>query len=312
MKFSKTMMNQTIIKIAYFLAATDVIIGNLNVFKIVKNNGYVACILLVIVILLKFNKKEIKKFIIDCLLIMLTIISYIFSKNSMILTWLLFNLACNEELNAKETLKYTFTIKTIILMFAIFLYFIGVTNDQVFFREGKYRRTLGFTSPNTLGIIGFSIIADYVYLRKDRINWKDYTIIISIGILIMELTNSRSIFISNILLIMMIIVFKLTKNKNIKINRDWIMPMLTIFSFIFMLLYNQNNTLAIKFNDLTSNRLYIANEYYQQYPIKIWGNKLKFYEYWIGYDQTIDNVYLNLLIVHGIIMTVLVNAFRSD
>lgn len=308
MKISKSKCNEEIIKIAYFFMAIDVIIGNLGIFKIVeKLGGYISCIILLIGLMLKFNRREIKKFIIECLLLLLAGISYIFSGNAMIVEWLLFIFVSEDILEKEKMLKYTCIVKMLILIVAVVLYFAGITESVVYYRDGKERRTLGFASPNTLGIIIFSIMVDYIYLRRNKINWRDYLGIVLIGLLIMKFTNSRSIFISSSLLVLMIIFYKLTERKNIKFKIDYLMPILTIASFICMLLYIQNNPIIIKINEIISNRIYIASEYYKTYSIKFWGNKIKKYEYWIGYDQTIDNVYLNLIIIHGILMTIIVN-----
>ncbi len=301
------MIKDNKIKLDSFLYYVAWIIGlfrliNPKIYRAIPNAEIftlIQIILLFICILLKkYNKIQFIKFlIIGCLLVISTVVS----KNyEALLIFMLVIAFRNEDFD--NIVRFDIKAKILLLILNILLIKFGIIDNQTFFKNGFSRYTLGFYSPNTFPSFLSSVIIEIVYLLK-RYKITHFVLILLIIYIIDIYFCSRT---CEIILLMFSILMFLTKNKNIGkliCNRftKYLPFVLTILSFISVHLFEKNNPLFIKINDILTTRLYCASQYLQIYDIKFFGNNIIKYDNYIGYAQTIDISYINFLLQNGIV-----------
>ena len=88
------------------------------------------------------------------------------------------------------------------------------------------------------------------------------------------------------------------KNKAKGVTFNWLIPIfviLTLISFYITYKYMNGNNLAIILDNLFSERIYLQSLFLNLYKVTIFGNE-------IVYFDTLDNVYMRVLLNFGIIV----------
>lgn len=282
------------------------LIKSINVeLKIVENLKIALTIiefilLFACIILQKHNSKSLTTIFITEILLVL---SFMKSKNYNML--LLFNsIIAVRNLDIKKIIKFDIKSKIILLSINFILILLNIIPNLVFNKGEIIRYGLGFYNPNTFAAFIFSLTLEIIYLNSHKSTYKHIIFSILVALLIIYISYSRGSFISLIVFITLLII-----NKK-RINFQKIIPYLpiifTIISLALATLYNNGNPYAVKINEILSNRLLCATSYLKDYSINLLGNNIVFYDYWIGYTQSIDIFYISALLVHGIIIYSLV------
>lgn len=293
-----------------FYMAYDLLIFEtfFSVLPVVQNYKVVIsgmeCVILLFCILfqLVLNNKKIKfntlLFIIVATVV--SLLSYLVTRSSDLVLITLFIIS-SVSINFTDFIKHDLKMKVCNLFFFFLLLASGVIlNTQIYRIDGTIRNTLGFSSPNTLGIILLNITCDYIWIHRGKIGLRFYIFIIVEILILLFLTNSRTSSLCLILLLVILMFKKYVPLKKLKT-----IPVLFLFiSFVCMFLYDKNIDIIYKMDNVLSTRIYCGYMFFNEYGISLLGNKFRNVTEWIGYNYTLDNSYLNLVIHHGIIMTV--------
>ena len=295
--------------IFYYLAYTFLIIETmLSRINFINNNKFIFLILEILFLGLSFlfgidmNHKFIrtKKLIFYLLSLFVGISSYLVTNNSIFIFILLF-IYCSGVINFENFIKYDMKIKIFMLIIiAIFLQ-IGLLDNLFLVRDnGLIRNTMGFYSPNTLGIYLLNICCDFVFINKNKITLKHYLFIIFCIIINYIITNSRTSSICLIILILFLIC-----RKKMRLDKLYLVPYIfLIISFVLIYLYSLKLPFAVHLNSLLSDRLLCGLNFFEEYGITLFGNKFRIVNEWIGFVYVVDNAYLNIFINHGIILSI--------
>ena len=284
-------VNSTCNKIKYF----DIII---------KYNKYIIPIILFFVIILqakKYSKKSIVRII---GIVSIGLISYYITKsNDIFLTFLL--IICAKNIEIDDFIKKDVIVKLCIIFFVIICYKLGLAENSIMYREdGFLRSSLGFSHPNRLGMLIFSINCGVMYLHHGKYNWKDLVLIIVSLLICIKVCDSRSSQIGIVALTLITITTKFFKDKKIYKNILTTLPIiLTIISIVSAFLYSKGYSFIYTINEIVSNRILYCYKFIEYYGINLFGNYFQYYGMWGISNRlsVLDNAYVHILVHFGLL-----------
>ena len=231
------------------------------------------------------------------------------------------------DIEFKKIVKWTLISEIILFLIIVCACILKIIPNYVYSRKGSTikRYSLGFKYSTSPSIFIFYFTMLYIYLRDKKIKKIEYIMLLIPNILIYYLTDSRTGFFCTVLLMLLSFIYNL---KNEKINNifvflsKYIFYFFAVVSIILMVLYHFSTEKFIKLNDILSGRLQLTENAINEYGIKPFGNKIE----WVGLCDVnvsnkgknisefnmIDNSYLNLLIVYGVIPFILVLFLYSN
>lgn len=272
--------------------------------------------LLVFTSILQIHKLKSNELMIMILIMLLALISYIFSDDSIVLKLFLV-IYSSKTLDFNDFIKKDLYVKLIFFIIVIILHFNGLTTDYIMYRsDGTMRSSMGFSHPNIFGLYIFMFCMELVYLKRNKLKLYDYVMIICLLLVIYNYSDSRASIISLVLLITLL----LTKNflikyvfsrKVIKFFVQNSFLIFTIITYIATILYSNNYGIGKIMNTITSNRISSICYFLDNYGINLFGKKL----YLVSTEKSVllsikayilDNCYFNLLIKYGAIMFLII------
>ncbi len=255
------------------------------------------------------------------LLTILSILIFLVAHNKNVFLLLIFLISLR-KLDFDKLIKITFNIFIFIFLITISLSLMGIIPDWIFYRGSIVRHSLGFVyATDAIGIY-LSIIIMYFYIRKSKATYIELMILETINIFLYKFTDGRLSFIlvSIILGIMLLSKFKFVKklynyfmNKKVFKILCCTLPIILFLMFNFItLLYTNNNSFAIRVNELLSNRLKYTSEAYKEYGVTLFGEQIE-WNGWggHGYIDTdemesfnynyVDSSYARVMLDYGIV-----------
>ena len=315
MKYLK-INNETLFFIGYVLMLAGQILYNItSISHVTHYLTYIGFCILIICILLNFNKYTKKEIMIlggiTFLVAIVTIIS-----NDKIFAKSLIVLAAFKGINFEKFIKKDFKYRFLLVLIIVISSFIGLTDISTDLYRNGIRYSFGFQHPNNFAqyitILGF----ECAYILHNR--KKLWTLLVMIIIFIINyfFINSRT---SMILEFMMIMYLAIPHNYIKNILDNFIVRKLIIYSFalflifslISCLIYSPNSTWLHALNEITSGRVAIAHKYLQNYSwLTLFGNNIpSAYRYINDVSNPLflplDNGYIHLSLIYGIILTIL-------
>lgn len=270
----------------------------------------IGMVMLLFICIINLNKITIKEALILFIVILLSIGTRIVTGTNTILVMCLLIIAGkNIELN--KLIKYDLKIKIPFLLIVSSLYFLDLTNVNLHYRNGVVRHSMGFSNPNTFSTFVMSIIIEYLYLRKDKLNIMDFILVVCSIFIINYYADSRTQITCLIILSLIMFLNKYTKqkffnNRIVNLFTTNIFIILTILSLVMVNLYKNGNSLLVEINLNMSDRLKIISTLLEQYDINMFGNKVKLVTSMqaqlTGEKQiALDNVYIYSLLSYGLL-----------
>lgn len=261
-------------------------------------------------ICIQSNKYQYNTFFKIIIVVIIGLISYFISEDTTIIFLYLY-VFFSRKINIDELIKFDIKFKILLLFINAWLLLLGVVENIVFYRDdGSVRNTFGFESPNTIGMILLSIFIEIAYISRKKISGVYFLGILITVIILNLIFDSRASSICFILLAILLVFKNVFKYSIIKKFLPYMMLIFSILSILLVYLYKNNTNIGIILNEVFSTRLSIANEFFKNYKINLLGNRFKEYDYWIGYVNTLDNAYINLLLKHGVLNYIIVLFFN--
>lgn len=245
------------------------------------NLTYLACNIYLFIIVYELIHKpfSFKNTILPILLVLVSFISAICGDDTKLFQLTLMVLAFT-SVNFDKFIARDVIIRTILLLSRIFLYF-KATSFSISPMEGeRIRYEFGLGHPNTLGFMLTLIGIEYLYLFRNKRSYFAYMICILISFFNYKFISSRT---SLIILVFALFCFILMRLK-INIMKYGFFKLLIensyfIFTFIIFALaylYGDGNALAIKVNDLFSNRIALSYGYIKEYGFSLFGTSVAY------------------------------------
>lgn len=305
----KVKISELLYKIILSLLMFDAAFYNTTLPIVFKDKFHMICLILMLIfsIFCIFSKKyTIKYLLLNILILMFGLISYLISGNSDIfISLLLVMLAWN--INLDEILKIIFNVRFIVFILVVSLSLIGILDVGTIATTSADKGVLlGYGHANTFagsaGILIFLMFA----IKRNNIKHIHYYIALIADILIFYFSRSRT---SLMLISLLIVIVYMVKNSSLinnwvlKISK-YILPLIliSIFTFIFI----RTKGIAPHFIDIIdkimNGRILLACMNLMYYPITLLGQRIDMSL--IATSNTyfaLDNGYIYILIHYGVI-----------
>ena len=282
---------------------------------------YASLFLVVLAFCCSIKHFVIKNIIIKLIFIIFGFVSAIFTRDIALFSLAVF-LSVSDIVDFDKVIKVDLTVKVVMLLLVVFLYFIGLTERVVMeTKSGGAIYGLGFGNPNTFGVYVFGICADLIYLNRQRKSVLVYLFAILAAFFINVFCDSRSSFICILFLVVTSFYNPLKSNR--KIIRIMLSVLPTLFFIISLALvemYDNRVSFAMSLDSFLSRRIALSSIFLHTYKPTLLGN------YFVGYNtakgisvsHVLDNAYVMLISKFGIVATLLVlcgltrQIYRSD
>lgn len=252
----------------------------------------------------KFTKKEKKYFLAG---IIATIMCYVTTglQHEGILT-IVPTIFGVKSININKVLKTMFN--TLFTVFMIFILFniIGIIPFEITYKIDRFGQeyrmySFGKIHGNNLYLYIYTLIALYMYINKETMNWKKYIICIIISIISYILFQSRTAFVLSILLICGFIIINKLQTKNINVFLSIILKNFHFIMFIIVIAlstFMSNTAITELLDKIITSRLSCAQYYFENYGISLFPRK-------IIESLVFDNMYAGITIHYGIIFVII-------
>lgn len=312
----------TLFYIAYFIFIFSSIVLEYSELSYYDNLDILRKILLLLIyalLMLKIlidNKSSIKYLLIIGSILSCFFLSYYFSGYSILFKVALLICAA-KDIDFNKLIKFDIKIKTIFVMIVIGLCLFGVIPDYIFNRgtDEVLRHSLGFIHPNILAGLIMTLCFEWVYLRFYKMKIYDYLLVITLFGAIYFITDSRTSTIAVALFLILSIIFRyipvvFEKVKIFKILTVLLAPLCTIISIIVCNKFTWSDPVLKAINEIFTGRIYQASVFIKKYGFFPLGQKIEMISYRDALADNvkaaiIDNAYINLGIIYGIVPLVL-------
>lgn len=248
-----------------------------------------------------------------------TIYSIIFRDYFMLLL-LLFMFAYDQEINDKYMFRIGFLLAVIGIGSVLLLCALGIIENETTYRlwwleeqgDVRYARyALGFTHSDILPTNLVYVFVFYV-MYKDDLRFRNMIVFQAFAIIVYIICDSRNGLISMEIALVLLVLIKLFQKKLytekiIVIIANFIRAVYVAMFFLsigLIYLYRANFFLVVKLNDLISNRIFAADEYFSIHSLKILN--LSSYDNFIKtLIRPLDNGYYYILARYGILYMLL-------
>lgn len=212
-------------------------------------------------------------------------------------------------------LKYSFWAKVSLLVIVFSLGRIGILpSTQVIKSNGSVILSMGFVHTNSIGILGISILLDYILLNcRLYISSKNIILLFLFTIIIYQISLSRNFLLLSLGILIGLLSNKLLKNDYLKKATLQIATSIIFIlgTFIWMY-YNPNNFIWSGINKVLSNRPMLSKYYFNFYGIK-WlpqnFERLSLDRFWDKIEYYLDNSFVQILLSQGLIIFILLFCF---
>lgn len=265
---------------------------------------------LIIVFFIQAEKYNIKTLFILSICGVVFAISGLITKNYSFEIYLLFIFA-SKNIDFTDLVRKDFYIKLFFSIIIFFLAFAGIAENEIVLNKNYTKNSLGFSSANYCSAFVFNICLDYFYLKYEKFDFRNIFLMILALVVFYLLTNTRSFLI--VMLFLILFMFFIYIKRSFKINLTSIkkimykvFPVLfiviTILSIYLIVLYENKNMFIIDLDELLSNRIKFAHNFYNNYSVNLFGNEFIGYNEWsVDNLYALDNAFLNMLLQFGLL-----------
>lgn len=259
-----------------------------------------------------YSKKEIV--VISLITILISAATINSHMNTLLSAWMFIVAAKNIDFYKIVQSVNKILIITISLIIALNL--MGAIPENVIYRNGAIRHSLGFSHPNQLALRIFQLSACYCYLRWERITIFDGVIMSMFLLFVSKITDSQTASICISLLFILVIFMKWGCKKfndaNVILGTIyWGIGLISaVISISFTLINVKKYSILSTFDQLLSLRFSEGYKVYKLYGISMLGQRI----YVTASEREavglytrlwLDSAYCNLLIRMGIIVFLL-------
>lgn len=229
-----------------------------------------------------------------------------------------------DSVELKGFLRFSMLTAVISIIFMIFMSKVGVIYNFTYLRDGHLRQALGDTYPTGLSSRVTFIFMMWWLLTKFKVNIKKSVLTIFVALVVNNLTNSRVDFVILLTLGLtpfLVNGFRLKKWKKWMLSLAGIFPVLMYIAMnVFVHFYRLGMPAAYKLDGLVSNRIMYSSQGLNDFSSKtLFGqivpmvgsgglngyvnSNTNFLKYFF-----IDNAYIYVLLVYGILFLVAIFA----
>lgn len=279
-------------------------IGSSVYFSYIEISIYSLCILLILFKYIQLRQLSIYNVMLYIGIISIIILGISNSRSREFALIGLYWMALNKE-DYRNVFTAFFRSNVLILTLNAFLSIFGLYEFFYVSSTGIRCLTLGFTNPNQLGSLLFSVVILYEILFQSSRS-QQLVIEIFVGVICMFLIKCRTAGISLFSMAALSPMFeRIRKKTSFKYIMLSIFPVLSIISIIIASVGNAGNHLSV-LDAVLGGRFFTWNYYFKNMPITLFGN-------WFYTSRifALDNAYLYLLFRYGVIIYIIYGVANS-
>ena len=292
---------------------------------VISSNALQRCNYLLVAILACkvyfFDKQTVRSFLLNSAVIVVGLVVWRKSHALDVLMMVMLILGAR-GIPFKAINEWFLKVGTILLLFCMLSFLVGITKDLIFVRHGVDRHSLGILYPTDFAAHVFFLILSYCYYAFERLNWRHYLTFALLAVLLFKLTQARLDVVAIILIIPVMAIAKAAKQGSgvAKIFASFYWGVSIVMAYLTMMMayfYSGKNHLLTKVNSLISGRLQIGQEAIQRYGMSPLGNRVvehgfgasagakMFYSSGMGSGYFyIDSSFIRLLVIYGLVAAV--------
>ena len=295
--------NLLLFEITYFFLFAYAFFGHISpLTDILKTLSDVSLVLMVLLFFCH-TKLEMRTILLKMIPLLLLSSIFIFTSNSFIPFKTMLLIIASFGVDFDERIKFDLKMRFVFTALLIFLSQTGIiSNDAYLFKDGSdiVKYSLGFSSPNTLGMDVFIMCLEMVYLVGDK--KKGLLVLIASAVFMISInifTSSRTAIIAYIIFVLLVLLYRCRKKFfDKKLVRKMIVfsPLIiTIVVTVFYFFLLNNPSIKQVVDQYTSGRFTNARIFIDRFPISLFGNDISIL------NQTCDISVVYILYSFGII-----------
>lgn len=261
-----------------------------------------------------YSKNEVLKIISVGIIIL---ISSYFSGVKLLVTAFIFIIAA-KDIDINKVIKLTLIIQIICISIIALLAVGNIIENRTFSRkDGTIRYSLGFKHPNAFAGQILQLCICWVWIRWEKLNYKDYLFLSVLAVFIIKVCDSRTSALLILAFVGIVLMDKYFENKNIKLMKKAIsivtklsIIICPLVSLLLGILYNSNNKFYFLIDKVISGRIKLLNDYFIKQGYSIVGQKINIISTYASkrseYDTTaLDNAYGHIAVRYGLIILII-------
>lgn len=243
------------------------------------------------------------------LAVVITVESVVINRDFAVLSMFMI---CFVSIDFEKFVQYDIKLKIFWFFMIILMCLVGITNNFSGYFNGTFKQALGFQHPNTFAMFGIVIMLEWLYLRYQKAQLPELLLIPLFWLIIMKISPSRTTGYTFLFIYVLFLVAKYYPKiftwKPVMLVLSAIGPALGIFSVRITQLFLDYDPLAHEINRLMTNRIWFQAQYWEAYPVKLFGGKI---DTEATVDVILDCAYIRCILTYGIVFSVLLCLFFS-
>lgn len=224
-----------------------------------KLGTYVAIALLLVNFFLQYQFYTFKEISVYIAAVIISLIHSFFSANFGFFKLMLFA-GSIRRIDLRKLIRFDMYLRSFLIIAVIFFCKIGVAENVSFDYEGIVRQSMGFTSPNALGIAIFVLVCDILYLNHMKLNGKLFTIIAAISVWLYAVARCRTAVYCIVFLMVLAFIYRASSRmirSRFVIFICHIAPIaLSLLTLVAVRMYASGSGTIREINDFLSGRIH--------------------------------------------------------
>ena len=314
-------VSYVLILISYVLLESNY--GKIGIINLLMVSlRYISCVLVSVGTFAFTKKWKVSRGVlagVSILLIICAAVTLSVGKQDNFLILLLF-IILSYEIDSDKILKLFSTTVFAMVLLVAFSSILGVIdNGQLSSFSSGDKISLGFYYTTFASNFFFHAVLAYVAYRKDKLNYKEMSVLLICNYILFSATKTRAVFYLTNALLVIVTVLKIihfTPNMTKRIPNfilKYSIPICAVITVLGQLYYNQHTTSRIMgmLNLLVSNRLALAKMGIQRYGISLFGTIVEWKTFTSGnlFNLSeyfyIDSSYIQISMIYGVAVLIL-------
>ena len=305
-------LSKTIFCLCYFWMLGTLMLKKVDVIGPFLSSVYPFCLnLLFVSAVLNVLFVPKNKILIYFVVLFLAVLSKIFTGSDFIFSLGMLILA-SMNINTEKLIRIDIKFKFVLIVLVSILYFLGMTSVYLHYRDGVVRHSMGFSNPNLFSNYVFSVVVEYIFIRRNKLNIWDFLFALIGVVLINYFASSRTQMFCLIIFVSMLSIFKtklgtkMHDNKVIRFILRNSFAIMFVFSLCIAVAYLNNFEPLQKMDTITAGRISSSAELFMDEEVSLFGRTGRYFnnedsENTNSQSIALDNVYMYLLNVYGVV-----------
>lgn len=278
MKTNKINLENLLFYVSYFLFMLYAFFGTIAIFREpLKQLTNVSMAIILFVLIFQLRKYKMKELIKMLLLLLVSFIFVVASKNYLFLKLSLIVLI-SKNISFDKKISFDVKLRVIFLLVMVAFYNLGIAEDTIAYYNDRIRHSIGFSNPNVLGLHTFILCLELLYLNKNKLSILKIILYTSIMLFSHHFSGSRTALYLYFVSLVLFYIYKLKPqffSKGVVKKLISYSPIITtIIIAVSYLLYSNNYSIGLIIDKITSVRLLNINYFVHNYKLSLFGSDI--------------------------------------